>query len=147
MKLYELTYIYSPEISPESAETDAKSIESFIKEKEGIILSSTKLIPKTLSYPIKKNSSGFFTTLEFQVEPEKINELKEKLDNNEQVIRHMIVAKSPAKLQKERRTRFLSKEPIFAKKESTSAEIGAEKTKQKVELKDIEKELEDILGQ
>jgi len=103
MKTYELTYIVSSEITAEEVEAETKNIEFFIQDKKGIILKSEKPSPRTLAYPIKKQSSGFFSVLEFQLEPEHLGELKEKLQKDDKIIRHMLIIKDPVKIQKERR--------------------------------------------
>ena len=104
MKTYELTYIISPEITSEEAEAKAKEIESAIQSKEGIILKQLNPVAKTLSYPIKKRASGFFGVLEFQLEPEKLLELKEIIEKDEKIVRHMVIIKEAAesKIRKER---------------------------------------------
>lgn len=154
MKTYELTYIISSEITAEEAGTEAKNIESFIQDKKGVILKSEKPSPKALSYPIKKQGSGFFVVLDFQLEPEYLGELKEKLQKDGKIIRHMLIIKNPVKIQKERRTRkkpLISPASIETKKEiekDTSAEPEQEKkTNKKVELKEIEEKLEEILSE
>lgn len=142
MKPYELTYIISSEITTEQAETEAKNIESFIQDKEGVILKSENPSPKTLAYPIKKQGSGFFAVLEFQLEPKELGKLKEKLQKNDKIIRHMLIIKNPEKIQKERRIR---KKPLVS---SPLVEaIKEEKTNKKVELREIEEKLEEILSE
>ncbi len=151
MKPYELTYIISSEITSGEADVESKKIESLIQSKEGIILKSEKPFPRTLSYPIKKQSSGFFGVLEFQLEPEHLGELKEKLQKDGKIIRHMIIIKNPAKIQKARRTR---KKLLISKDNQTMSEgfplagvIKEKKTSKKVDLKEIEKELDEILSE
>lgn len=148
MKPYELTYIISSEITAEEAEAEAKDIESLIQDKEGVILKFEKPSPRTLAYPIKKQGSGFFGVLEFQLEPEHLGELKEKIQKDGKIIRHMLIIKNPAKIQKERRTK---KKPLIS-----SAPIGTIEEKayspdrqinKKVELKEIEKKLDEILSE
>lgn len=154
MKPYELTYIISSEITAEEAEAEAKNIESLIQNKEGVILKSEKPSPRTLAYPIKKQYSGFFGVLEFQLEPEHLGELKEKLQKDGKIIRHIFIIKNPAKIQKERRTK---KKPVISpilvgaveekeKVKDLSAQAG-KKTNKKVELKEIEKKLDEILSE
>lgn len=152
MKPYELTYIISSEITAEEAEAEAKNIESLVQDKEGVIIKSEKPFPQTLAYPIKKQRSGFFAVLEFQLEPEHLGELKEKLQKNDKIIRHMLIIKNPAKIQKERRTRkkpLIS--PIFVgaiEEEKQGEEKRKEKkTHKKVELKEIEEKLDEILSE
>ena len=164
MKTYELTYIISPEITSEEATAEAKSIESAVQNKEGIILKQSNPIAKTLSYPIKNRASGFLGAVEFQIEPEKLTEVKEIIVKNEKVVRHMLIIKEAAKIKRGRRirTKMISnleseqkpeiKEKIeteHTEQESSSGHKGypASEGKEKVELKDIEQRLEEILGE
>jgi len=155
MKTYELTYIVSPEIKLEEAEAKAKEIESIIQNKEGMILKQSNPVAITLSYPIKKRPSGFFGILEFQLEPEKLIELKETLAKDGKIVRHMVIIKEPAKPRKERRTKT---KPILASEIEQKTEIepkvnkpsfakGFGEAKEKVELKDIEQKLDELLGE
>ncbi len=154
MKTYELTYIVSPEITLEEAEAEAKEIESIIQRKEGVILKQSNPIAKTLSYPIKSKASGFLGTLEFQLETEKLMEFKETLRKDEKIVRHMVIIKEAAELKKDRRTRT---KPTLAFEVKQKTEIVTEEEKpfstkasegkEKVELKDIEQKLDELLNE
>ncbi len=154
MKTYELTYIVSSEISSEEAEAFAKEINSFIQNKEGTIISSQNPVAKTLSFPIKGFGSGYFTISEFQIEPERVKEVEEKLQKDGKILRHMINIKKPIKIQKERGAK---KEPKFTmgqpektevKEEPASAKSSGEaRPEKKIELEDIDKKLDEILGE
>jgi len=152
MKTYELTYIVSPEITSEEAEVKAKEIESIISSKEGTILRQSNPNAKALSYPIKKHASGFLGILEFQMEPEQLLELKEILSKDGKIVRHMIIIKEAAMMRKERRTRT-KPIPAFKIEQKTEVEdVKKEKPvksteKEKVELKDIEQKLDELLGE
>ena len=168
MKTYELTYIISPEVTSEEAEAFAKEIESFVQSKEGTVLKQTNPVAKTLSYQIKKHASGFIGSIEFKLEPEALLELKQKMDKDGKVNRHMIVIKYPARKEKIRRSRNKIEAGVVAEKESTKEiTIEGKKTKEekpameenkeevvkeekkeskKVELKDIEEKLEELLS-
>ena len=148
MKTYELTYIVSPEITSEEAEAKAKEIESAIQSREGTISKQLNPIAKTLAYPIERRASGFFGVLEFKLEPEKLLELKEIIVKDKKIVRHMVLVKEPARIRKERRTR-IKPEPAFTieQKAEQKTEIEpAKEEKGKVELKDIEQKLEELLG-
>ena len=169
MKTYELTYIVSPEITSEEAEVKGKELESAIQSREGTIVKQSNPIAKTLSYPIKKRASGFLGFLEFQLEPEKLVEFKAILEKDGKIVRHMLIIKEAAEMKKERRTRSTVKagvaptftierkaevkidEPSVAEAvDSVSEEKPVSKVKEikeKVELKDIEHELDEILGE
>jgi len=160
MKTYELTYIITSEITSEEAEARAKELESAVSRIEGSILRQANPSAKTLSYPVEGRASGFFGVIEFQAEPEKIPELKTFIEKDEKIIRHIIVIKKPQKMRPERRTRtkpVSTEEPIFNEKKKLEENVDlAEKaeerptvkakSKEKVELKDIEHELDEILG-
>jgi ribosomal protein S6 len=162
MKTYELTYIISPNITIEEAEAKAKQIEVFVQENNGIIVKSEKPTAKTLSYRIKKMASGFFVFLDFQLEPEKLIELKNKIEKDTDVIRHIITTKNISK--KIARVRGEKKKLTTDKKEEiTIKHDDVEKEKpgimekivgrirkpktEKVELNDIDKQLDEILGE
>ena len=151
MKPYELTYIIASQEKAEDAENLKKDLEVFVQEKGGVILKSEKTAPQTLAYPIRKNSSGYFCTLEFQIEEGKIKEIKEKVQKDKRILRHFIIIKKPIKQMKERRTRRTMQVPEFDIKEpldNINLKPGKEKTKAvKVELKDVEKKLDEILSE
>lgn len=138
MKNYELSYIISTEISSEESQAFAKEIESFIQGKEGVIIKSETPVAKTLAFPVKKFGSGFFVISEFQIEPEKIKEINEKLEKDGKILRHIVAVKKHARLQKERRI----------KKEEPVPQLEIKKTDdKKVELEEIDKKLNEILGE
>lgn len=152
MKTYELAYIITPEITSEEAEAKAREIESAIQGKEGVILKQTNPVAKTLAFPINKRASGFFGVVEFQLEPEKLNEIKETVSKDGNIVRNMITIKEPLKHRKERRTK-IKPAPAFQIEQKTEAERPSvakaieDKEKEKVELKDIEQKLDEILGE
>jgi small subunit ribosomal protein S6 len=183
MKNYELTYIISPNMTAEEAQTKAKELESIIQSKEGVILKSEKPVAKTLSYQIKKFGSGFFSVLEFQIEPAAMTDIKSLLEKDKQFLRHIILVINPAKKQKERRQRIKPQaivsaiaeevkediekvsnfvkeeiiEPLTEKIESITTEkeekkpaikkVKSEKNKEKAEMEDIDKKLDEILSE
>lgn len=189
MKTYELTYIISLELTKEEAEMIIKEIESFIEKNEGIILKRENLIAKTLSYSVKGQSSGFLNVVDFQLNPEKLNELEKKIKKEEKILRHMILIKNPEKKLKIKRgekkfkfalgtkdlkTKNLNKEefsftsPFSSAKAETSEDKKnietapedkndkkynpdnkktANNKPEKIGLKNIEKKLDEILGE
>ncbi len=153
MTTYELTYIVSPEITSEEAEAKSKDIESLIQSKEGTIVKQNNPIAKTLAYPVAKKASGFLGILEFQLEPEKLIELKEIIRKDGKIVRHMVIIKELAKPKKMRRAKIIVPETIAVKKTENEPEkeeklASAKSTieKEKVELKDIDQQLDEILG-
>jgi small subunit ribosomal protein S6 len=145
MKSYELTYIISSGISSEEVDATIKNIESAILSKEGVILKSEKTTAQTLAYPIKKQSSGYFVAVTFQILEDKIKEIKDILEKSKEVLRHLIIINKPVKIMKERRTRKPS-----ALQDSNTPESSSKgedkKKKEKVEVEEMEKKLDEILS-
>ena len=160
MTTYELTYIVSPEMTSEEAEGKSKEIESAIQKNEGIILRQANPVAKTLSQQIKGHASGFFGVLEFQMEPENLNTIQDLARKDAKIVRHIVLVKKPVRIRKERRARKESPS-IFQTAEIKTPFIDNEKKtkilepepakthegKGKVELKDIEQQLDEILGE
>lgn len=131
MKLYELTYLISPELSEEELKVLQEKINSFIQEEGGILnkidFSSKKIL---LSYPIRKKRESFLASLNFCLEPEKIENLEKKLKAEKSLLRYLILTK---KIQK--------KVSVSIPKKLTKGR------KPKVELKELEKKLDEILDE
>ena len=148
MKPYELTYIISSAVSSDDSETVKKELETFVQEKGGLILKSVKTVPQGLAYPIKKNSSGFFVTLEFQSEEKEIKGLKEKLEKEVKILRHFIIIKKPMKVMKERRTRKPLMTEHKARIKTDNTEVYTTKAKKgDTKIEDIDKKLDEILSE
>ena len=131
MKFYELTYLISPDLSEEEIKVLQEKVTSLIQE-EGILSEVGSSIRKTLAYPIKKKQSAFSTTLSFQISPERLENLEKKLKAESKVLRYLILTK---KLPKK-----IAALPVKKPRKIV-------RPKPKVELKEIEKKLEEILGE
>ena len=142
MKTYELVYIVSSQGTLEQSQGTAKEVENFIQSKEGIIVRSEKTNPQVLAYPIKKQSSGYFFILQFQLAEHAIKELREKLEKDKAILRHFIVVKKPVKKMKERRTR----RPLAERFASLEQRDAGKKTEQP-STADIDKKLDEILSE
>jgi len=148
MKTYELTYIASPTISQEELAAFQKEVENVIGAKEGAVLKLEKTIAKTLSYPIKKQISGYFTTIVFQTSEENLKEIDQKIRHESKILRHFIVIKRPQKEMKARMIRRYSFKPEV-KKSIFSGILERVKKTEKVEVKEEEmnKKLDEILSE
>lgn len=147
MKTYELSYIISSQTTSEEADAVSKGVEFLIQNKGGVIFKSEKPVAKTLAYPIKKQSSGRFVFLEFQVGAESVKEIKEGTEKNENIIRCFIVIKDRIReLKKKRIRKTVSK--IESYEEVSRAATGEIlKEKEAIKTEDIDKKLEEILSE
>lgn len=128
MKNYELNYIISPDLSEGDVQNFSERINSFIQEENGELKETRK--------PSEKNF-GFLATLNFCLNPEKLGILEKKLKAEDKILRYLILTKK-------------AKEEIPGKKVlprvKSSSPMSEKKAKpKKVELKDIDKKIEEIL--
>lgn len=141
MNLYEIAYLITADIS----ETEAKESENqfilFLQEEGGLILSQNSLLRKKLAYPIKKQLQAYLSDIVFRFSAEKIAVLEKKIKSDNNILRHLLLAKKEFKIMPEKKRRT----PPFQKTDNIPFQ---ETTKEKkVELKDIEQKLEEILEQ
>lgn len=128
MKNYELTYLITPEITEEEIKELQGKMKSLIETEGGILIEENLANKKVLSSPIKKRSSGYLATLNFQLNSEKLTNLEKKLRSEDKILRYLILTKKKTLPLPTKPRRIITK------------------PKSKVELKDIEKKLEEILS-
>ena len=136
MKHYELTYLISSEISEEEIKSLPEKVLVLVQEADGIIENRILPLKRKLAYPINKQEDAYLTTLTFQLNPEKLAGLEKKLKAEGQILRYLLLAKKPTKEVKRVIRKVISEKPV-----------SAQSQEKKVELKEIEKKLEEILAQ
>ncbi len=129
MKNYELTYLISPELSDEEINSLQERIKAFIQNEGGVLSDANPLI--------KKGALVYLIALTFQLSPEKLENLGKQLKQESQILRYLILVKH--------HTRDI---PLRTRRLPRKTEAPSKKTAQpKVELKEIEKKLDEILGE
>jgi len=134
MKLYELTYLVSPDISEEELKIFQEKINSSLEEEGGKSESLKLPLRKRLAYPIKKKSGAYLGTLNFYLSPEKLETFEKKLKKEPKILRYLLLRKELPKKIEIPRIRLKAKAPKVKKEK-------------KVELEKIEEKLEEILGE
>ena len=151
MKLYELTYLITPDIPEEEINSFQKIINGFIQEEGGVLTEGKMPLRKKLAYPIKKKGTAYLGILNFNLAPEKLGEFEKKIRHQSQILRYLILVKKPAQTKEIPPLTNIFKKP----KPSVFEKVGEEKLspkkfmkpkEEKVELKEIEKKLEEILN-
>ena len=137
MKYYELAYLAAPEISDENLTALKEKVVAFVQKKGEILGEVRPPIKRILGYPIKKRKNAFLATIYFSAPADLANDLKKMLDKEKEILRYLIIIKrEPAEA---------AAPPIPEKFKKAPAEF--KKTREpKVELEEIEKKLEEILG-
>ena len=151
MKLYELIYLSSTDLSKEELNLLQEKIISLIREVGGELLVGESLantfVRKKLASPIKNKGEAYFTALSFRFEPEKLENLEKKLKLENQILRYLILVKpKPEKLFEPKPTQILPARLAFGNSKAGGPRKTLKK-KPKVELKEIEKKLDEILDE
>lgn len=132
MQRYELTYLISDEIPEEEVKSLQNKVTSLIQEEGGFLDKENVFLRRKLAYPIKGRTQAYLTVSDFQLNPEKLADFEKKLKETAQIIRYLIlIKKSPRPMKISPRVR-------------KPKEVTEEK---KVELKEIEQKLEEILNE
>jgi len=89
MQPYELIYILSGDIADEEIEAKTKQVKKGIEAYAGKIAEENLLGRRSLNFPIKKQVSGIYVQLFFDLEPAKVQKLKNELNTYPFVIRYL----------------------------------------------------------
>ena len=135
MKHYELTYLISPELSEKEANSLSAEINLLIQEKQGILEKTIPVSKKQLAYIIKKKTAAYLVSSFFQIEIKELEEIKKQIESNSKILRYLLLTIIKTKL---KTTSKIIKSPLSIKTKKITP-------KKKVELKDIEKKLEEVL--
>lgn len=131
---YELTYLISPQLDQEGANRIAEQVNNFLPENNGLIFENQLPRKITLAYAIQKENSAWLQSIYFSLESAQAESLAKRLQETKEILRFLILKRFPLKPLKPRRK---PKEKLKTIETGTAAP--------KVELKEIEKKLDEIL--
>ncbi len=140
-KKYELAYLLSPAIAEEEVLVWAGKLAKIIEDAGGIVRHQESPTKRKLAFEIKKERNAYFGWTTFTTAAETINTLEKKLKNAENVLRHMIVAEEEV-IQS---ARIFTPRPAVLPR-SKPAPVAPEKSEEKLDLEELDKKLEEILG-
>ena len=92
-KNYELMVILSPKLNEEEANQLNESILAIVKDLSGELIKTEPWGRRMLAYPINKLQEGYYFLNYLKMESLKVKTLKQQLGLNENIIRHMIIAR------------------------------------------------------
>ena len=147
MKYYELTYLASPDLSEENLNNLKEKIISLLQERSGVLNEIKNPVKTTLRYPIKKKKTAFLVTLNFCFNAEKMSNFEKNLKSVPEILRYLILTGVTSG--KPPQTPFFQqKERSLEQKRIRRVPFRTGRQKEpKVELEEIEKKLEEILGE
>ncbi|PIP25128.1 MAG: hypothetical protein COX34_00360 [Candidatus Nealsonbacteria bacterium CG23_combo_of_CG06-09_8_20_14_all_36_12] len=135
MRFYELTSLISSKLSEEEARKISEKINSFIQKEEGILDKEANPLKLKLALPIKKERQAYLLTLNFYLDLGKLENLEKKLKSTPEILRFLVQRK------KLEIAKILPEKPLLKIKKPLKPR------EEKVELEEIEKKLEEILGE
>lgn len=143
MTVYELSYILLPSLAEEQVPARVSSLKDLVTQAGGAVISLEDPVLIDLAYSMTKVTptsrtkvnSGYFGWIKFELLTEEIEKLKNKLDNNAEVVRYLLIKTvkentlltgkmNLSKEEKVRRDEEIS-EPVLEEvvKEATSEEV------------------------
>lgn len=149
---YELTYLISPDLNEtEAREIQRKAVEEIVSQ-EGKILITLEPQKIGLCYPVEKKREAYLATIEFELKPQPIVTLQQKIKEMKQIIRFLLIkrrrfAEKKTAVEKPITDELKIKPETEAVKPRPAKKEKAVKTKkeEKVDLDKIEEELEKVL--
>lgn len=91
MKKYEMMVIFKPNLSDEDLKKEEEKIKDYILNRGGEFLNTVPWGRKKFAYPIEKLTEGIYTLFYFRIPQNELNEFKQTLKLNTNVVRFMIV--------------------------------------------------------
>ena len=148
IKHYQLVCLISALTEPTGKEQITERINRLIQEGDGKISTISSPEERTLGYPIKKEKGAILLSFDFSYDGEKMPELQKNITTEQQILRYFL-----KEIPKHKPYIPSARKSLFKKSESEENESVAEKTtdkisgkEQKVELKDIDKKIEEIFN-
>ena len=94
MREYEIVYVIKPDLSDEERANKVERIHDLITENGGEIEKIDDWGKRVLAYEIRHYSEGHYGLTTFQLLPQSVKPLKERLNIDEDILRYQIVVRS-----------------------------------------------------
>ena len=85
--------ILSPKMNADEANIMNESLLNLVRENGGEIIKTDPWGKRLLAYPIKKNQEAYYFVNYLSMEAAGVKGIKQQLNINEQVLRHMFIVK------------------------------------------------------
>lgn len=138
-KNYEIAYLLSLSVPENEVATYAGKITSLIGDSGGVVKFVEEPKMRRLAYPVKKEQSAYFGYTTFKTAKSSIGDFKKKLAFEPKILRFLIVEEEEKSIPM---PRIIFREP--AKKEVVTPRETEEK--EKLDIVQLDKKLEEILG-
>jgi ribosomal protein S6 len=140
-RLYEMGYLLKGDIAEEEALEKSEFVRKTIENEKGLIIQENKPKKQSLGYPVKKHDIAYFGVIKFIFSPEKIPALKKFFEKSD-ILRMLLSQGKREEALRQPPKRRVIRRPV---KEIQQTE-GAQ-PKEPLQVEEIDKKLEEILGQ
>ena len=94
MREYEIVYVIRPDLSDEDRAAKIERIHSLITENGGQLGKVEDWGKRVLAYEIKHYTDGYYGLTEFQIAPENVNSIGERLNIDEEILRYQTISRA-----------------------------------------------------
>ncbi|MED4731963.1 30S ribosomal protein S6 [Aneurinibacillus migulanus] len=91
MRKYEVMYILRPDLQEEATKANVERFSNVITEDGGEMEKVNEMGKKRLAYEIDDHREGFYVLMNFQSEPQAVNEMERLMKISDDVIRYLVV--------------------------------------------------------
>jgi len=92
VKEYEIVYVLRPDLSDEDRTKKVDRIHNLITDNGGQVDKVDDWGKRVLAYEIKHYTDGYYGLSLFQMPPQAVNKVSERLNIDEEILRYQIVA-------------------------------------------------------
>lgn len=94
-KAYEMVFILRPDLEEPQVRDVVQRVEGRIAERGGILLATEPWGKRRLAYPIAKHREGYYVFSRFELDGQRVQDLKNAVSLVEEVIRFLVVEALP----------------------------------------------------
>ena len=91
MNKFEAVLLFSPDLDTSNQKKLGDSFKKQLEDMKGLIVNFEDWGLRDLSYNIKNKKKAFYKFYQIEIEGNKIQEIKKKLNQNEQIMRYLFV--------------------------------------------------------
>ena len=144
--VYEISYLFVPNIAEENLPAKVTAIKDLVTERGGVFISEDHprfmelayQMDRTIANKKEKFTKAYFGWIKFELSPDKIEEISKLLSANEEIIRFLAV--------KTIRENTLISKKSFGKDAPRRARTGEEEAKLPINKEEVDAEIEKMVS-
>jgi small subunit ribosomal protein S6 len=94
-KAYEIVFILRPDLDDQQVQAAMERVAARITERGGTLLATEPWGKRRLAYPIARHREGFYVLMRFELDGQRVQDLKNAVGLQEEVIRFLVCEAVP----------------------------------------------------